>query len=342
MTTIGMLHYRSDPSNVYKAYAFAATAKAEGVDFFYFTPNKVNLEEKVIMAKVLEEGEWIEKKLPFPDVIYNAGSPITDKAYYIHEQLEEQIPFTSHSIGDKFGVYRRLKKGGEFSQYLLPTHFITNESIVFDFLDIYEKIIVKPVSGNKGASVLLIEKNKNVYIIMDQENQMNYTKKSLGKFLKELLDNDEYLLQPYISCKNKYGNAYDFRLHVQKNGRGEWINTATYPRVATPGKIVTNLNSGGYTLYTKDYLMQEFGDIYFNIKRYLDRFPIALAKHMDQIYGEYFDELGIDIGLDANYKIWIYEINWRPGVPPTFNLELDVAKNTIHYAIYLANKKANT
>ena len=44
MTIIGMLHHREDPNNVKKAYAYAAVAKAEGVDFFYFTPGKVNIE----------------------------------------------------------------------------------------------------------------------------------------------------------------------------------------------------------------------------------------------------------------------------------------------------------
>lgn len=42
MTLIGMLHHRADPNNVRKAYAYAAVAKAEGVNFFYFTPGKVN------------------------------------------------------------------------------------------------------------------------------------------------------------------------------------------------------------------------------------------------------------------------------------------------------------
>ena len=42
MTLIGMLHHRKDPINVRKAYAFAAVAKVEGIDFFYFTPGKVD------------------------------------------------------------------------------------------------------------------------------------------------------------------------------------------------------------------------------------------------------------------------------------------------------------
>lgn len=75
MTTIGMLHHRLDPETVLKSYAYAAVAKAEGVDFFYFTPRRVDFSTRKIQAKVLEDGKWVEKAVSFPDVIYNAGSP---------------------------------------------------------------------------------------------------------------------------------------------------------------------------------------------------------------------------------------------------------------------------
>lgn len=38
MTTIGMLHHRRNPTTVIKSYAYAAVAKAEGVNFFFFPP----------------------------------------------------------------------------------------------------------------------------------------------------------------------------------------------------------------------------------------------------------------------------------------------------------------
>ena len=28
-------------------------------------------------------------------------------------------------------------------------------------------------------------------------------------------------------------------------------------------------------------------------------------------FGEVIDEIGIDVGLDQNQKIWMYEVNWR-------------------------------
>lgn len=36
MTIIGMLHHRKDPKTVIKSYAYAAVAKAEGINFFIF------------------------------------------------------------------------------------------------------------------------------------------------------------------------------------------------------------------------------------------------------------------------------------------------------------------
>ena len=92
-------------------------------------------------------------------------------------------------------------------------------------------------------------------------------------------------------------------------------------------------------------LKQEFSEEAFNIKRMLEHFALSLARHLDEIqmvkFGETIDEIGIDVGLDENQKIWIYEVNWRPGCPPAFYLELDVVKYTIQYAKYLANNYIN-
>jgi glutathione synthase/RimK-type ligase-like ATP-grasp enzyme len=334
-----MLHYRSDPRKVFKSYAYAASAQAEGVNFYYFTPGKVNLRDKKIIGKVLENGEWIDREMPFPDVIYNAGSPLTEKADEIHTQLEKQIPFTSHSIGDKISVYERLKKGKQFIQHLIPTTIINDYNQLDEHLVKYGKIILKPVSGHKGIGVLLIKKTNSTYSLMYQDHYKEFDKEEIERALTKLFKIERYLVQPYIECRTKNGNAYDFRLHVQKNGSGEWVTSAVYVKIAPSTRsIVTNLNSGGYTMYLDLFLKREFGDQYFNIRRNLEYFSVVLARHMDELYNHQLDELGIDVGLDSNRKIWIYEINWRPGAAPVFNLEIDIARNTIRYAIYLAKR----
>lgn len=346
MTLIGMLHHRKDPNTVKKSYAYAAVAKAEGADLIYFTLKNVNFDKKKINGYIYINGDWKKTESPFPDVIYNVGSPgNSDISNETFDKLKEMIPFTSNSIGNKMSVYTRLKKAGEFSKYLIPSEYIHSSKELLDFLNIHHKIVFKPIVGHQGQGVTFIEKVDTNYKVLINTKNFIYNYDQFVDFVSEIVKEETYLAQPYINCKTKSGNAYDFRLHVQKDGLGSWVITSVYPRIGASGSIVSNISSGGATNTIDPFLKQEFGDDFFNIKRYLEVFSLQLANHMEKLQHQYFsesiDELGIDVGLDENKKIWIYEINWRPGCPPIFYLELDVVKNTIRYAMFLAAKKKN-
>ncbi len=340
---IGMLHHRRDPQKVFKSYAYAAVAKAEGAELLYFTPKAVDFAQQTIHGYVYENGYWQKKDSPFPEVVYNAGSPEKlDRSSEILAKLKELIPFTTYSIGNKMRVYQRLKSEGEFMQYLIPSVIIHSIGRFFNNFKIYRKVVFKPVNGRKGLGITYIENVRDQYNVKLGETDHLFSYEELSNFVSQKLREEPYLLQPYINCKTKSGTSYDIRLHVQKNGEGEWVTTAVYPRFGPEGSIVSNINSGGSTNYLVPFLKQEFGEEYFNIKRYLEHFSIQLARHMDEVQQKYFseriDELGIDVGLDDLGKIWIYEVNWRPGCPPTFYLELDVVRNMIKYAMFLARE----
>lgn len=342
MTTIGMLHHRLNPETVIKSYAFAAVAKAEGVDFFYFTPKRVDFQTRTIQGKVLEEGKWQDKTMPFPDVIYNAGSP--EKlaiSKTIINRLRKEIPFTTNSIGNKWNVTRRLKEAKVFAKYLIPSEVVTNVEKFQNFMATYKKIVFKPVEGRKGKGIYFISKVGTGYDIQQDTKIERYTSAQLEAFLTERLAEESYIVQPYIQSTMKSGQVFDFRVHVQKNGEGKWVITTVYPRIAPSGSIIPNINNGGYTNYLEPFLALEFKEEAFNMKRMLEHFGLSLARHLDDIqmskFGEAIDEIGIDVGVDENQKIWVYEVNWRPGCPPAFYLELDVVKHTIQYAVYIAH-----
>ncbi|MFJ7838762.1 YheC/YheD family protein [Lysinibacillus sphaericus] len=341
MTIIGMLHHRLDPKTVIKSYAYAAVAKAEGVEFFYFTPKKVNFDNRTINGQVLEDGQWHERVMPFPDVIYNAGSPeklaVSKK---IIERLKKEIPFTTHSIGNKWNVMERLKEAKEFDKYIIPTEIVKNTDVFHSYIAHHKKIVFKPIDGRKGKGIYFIIKVGDHFEVRQNSENRMYSKQQLNALIHELLETGTFIMQPYIQSKMKSGQVYDFRLHVQKNGEGKWVVTTVYPRIAPHGSIIPNINNGGYTNYLDPFLEQEFKEEAFNIRRMLEHFSLSLARHLDDIqmtkFGEVIDEIGIDVGLDAQQKIWIYEVNWRPGCPPAFYLELDVVIHSIRYAKYLA------
>lgn len=341
MYLIGMLHHRKYPQKVTKSYAYAAVAKAEGAELLYFTPKCVDFDKGIINGYIYIDGSWQKTESPFPDVIYNTGSPIKlSRSKDIISKLERHIPFTTNSIGNKMRIYERLIEADEFTNYLIPSEYIHSTRQFFDFFNEYQKIVFKPVYGHKGEGIIFIERIRDNFQLLIKSKKYSYTWNELRNFISVRLKRKLYMIQPYINSRTKAGLSFDFRLHIQKDGEGNWVKTTIYPRIGPEGSIVTNINSGGSTNYAIPFLKQEYGDQYYNMKRYLEVFSMQIAKHMDNIqdyhFNESIDELGIDVGIDDMGKIWIYEINWRPGCPPAFYLELDVVRNMIKYALFLA------
>lgn len=340
---IGMLHHCKHPQKVIKAYAYAAVAKAEGAELLYFSPRGIDLENRIIHGYVYENGSWQNTESRFPNVIYNSGSPMKlDRAKEVIDKLKEEIPFTTFSIGNKMRIYERLTAAGVFSPYLIPSKIVHSPRAFFNFYNQYRNIIFKPVNGRKGMGVTFIRRINDQFLVLVSKDNYDFNYDELRAYISGKLQEEPYLVQPYINCKTHSGEVYDFRLHVQKNEQGKWVITTIYPRIGPHGSIVSNINSGGSTNYLVPFLKQEFGDDYYDVKRYLERFSLQLADHMDQLQREHFsetiDELGIDVALDDMRKIWIYEVNWRPGSPPAFYLELDVVRNMIRYALFLARE----
>lgn len=115
-----------------------------------------------IRGQVYENGQWIERIMRFPDVIYNAGSPEKlAKSKEIIQKLKSEIPFTTHSIGNKWNVSERLKEAKEFSNYLIPTEVVKDADHFFTFIAAFEKVVFKPIDGRKGKGIFLFQKRRS-------------------------------------------------------------------------------------------------------------------------------------------------------------------------------------
>lgn len=335
MVTVGMLHYRKHPDKVKKAYTCAAVAKMEGIEFYYFSPNSVRFEEQIIRGYVYDNGIWLQKEMAFPDVIYNASGMKTVTQKKVYRQLKKLIPFTSYPIGNKMKVYRKIKEISEFAHYLIPSEKINETEAVFHALKEFNKIIVKPLSGSQGRGVMFIERNGDKFDLVEGSECKLVDETELRLKIETVTSEKAFLVQPYISCKTKEGLPFDLRIHVQKNGSGEWAITLIYPRIGSEVGIISNVSAGGYIGKLESFFEKEYGLEGYDMQKVLDKFALRFSERFDSIYKGQLDELGIDIGIDENKKMWIYEVNWRPG---SAYRGLDAAMNTIPYAAYLANQ----
>lgn len=331
-----MLHYRKNPTEVKKAYPLAAVAKMEGIPFYYFTFNNVDFHTMKINGWEYNHGEWLQTVVDFPTVIINSCNPKTEKQSEILKKLKEYAVFTSHPVGNKLKVFKKVLHAKEFSSYLIPSTKLTNPAECISFLDEHSRAVIKPLKGNQGKQVIFIEKLNGhpLYQLIDGQQIKTLGGKELESLIADLILERKYLLQPFIVCKTKTGLTYDFRLHVQKNGRGTWEINLIYPRISGNSKLISNISGGGYRGELEPFLILEFGDESDQIKAVLEDFALSFSDHFDTLYKHSFDELGIDVGIDQQKRVWIFEVNWRPGCK---HREFEVARRLIPYCIFLAN-----
>ena len=346
MIVIGLLHQRKDPRTVRRAIHYARAAKAENAELLFFSPSCVDFEKRKINGLIFKDGKWRRVQERFPDVIYNAGSPVKlANSQDIIDRLKNEIPFTTHSVGHKMSVYKRLKKAGTFSDYLIPSIMIPSSKELFTFISQYPTLIFKPVDGHQGQGVTYVEMLSNNYLVKYNDQQFFYNDSQLKQFVSNRLAEKQYLAQPYIHSRTKNGIPFDLRLHVQKNGQGQWIITLMYARISRNQSIVTNLSSGGYRMPIEKFLRHYDPFNMDSRKRQLESFALHLAQHLDDLqienYCEHLDELGIDIGIDEKNKIWIYEVNWRPGLPHALYGKTNYERTMIQYAKYLSQNNIN-
>ena len=339
---IGYMHYRKSPVELNRAYAFAAAAKAEGAELLYFSPGAVDLDKNLINGYQYDNGQWNQTLSRYPDVIYNTNSFHREKQEKAVEILRKKIPFTSHSIGSKVTVYRNLMNYKTYSDYLLPSKKLRTAEHFFAFLEKYPEVICKPSRGHQGMGVTYVKKEGEKCRVLLGAEEVRYDAEKMAEFIGRKIEQEDHIVQPYINCRTKTGAPYALRLHVLKGHQGRWVRPIIYPVISPNGSIICNIGQGGYTSELTDFLKREFGEQYYDIQKQIEMFSLQLAAHMDKIqkdlYGEELNELGIDIGLDRAQKIFIFEVNWRPGHPPFIDINLSVIKNTVRYAMYLAGR----
>jgi glutathione synthase/RimK-type ligase-like ATP-grasp enzyme len=338
LKSIGMLHYRKNPREVKKAYPFAAVAKMEGIPFFYFSYNNVDFNHLKINGWVYQHGEWTQKVIDFPTVIINSCNPKTKRQSAILKKLKEYAIFTSYPVGNKFKVYKKIFNAKEFSSYLIPSTKLNHPQKFISFFQEHSRVVIKPLTGNQGKKILFFEKlnEKQLFKLTDGQKVSVLNQKEMEVLIEGLVLEKKYLLQPFIECKTKAGLTYDFRLHVQKNGRGFWEITLIYPRISGNAQLISNISSGGYRGDLETFLLDEFEEESDRIKTVLEQFALTFSAHFDTLYEHSFDELGIDVGMDQLQRLWLFEVNWRPGCK---HREFEVARRLIPYCTYLANRQ---
>ncbi|GGH14574.1 YheC/YheD family endospore coat-associated protein [Paenibacillus segetis] len=322
---------------------------------YIFCPTWVHSGKNLIPGFTYENGSWIKKMFPFPDIIYDRFFSRDNKHQRLKQRclslLTDNHPFVylTRGLAGKWAVYQALCKSKEIAPYLPETIQYTGAIQLADWLSSHGgEAFLKPQHGTHGKRTLHVKiTNMDDRLRVRGRSGNNtifrriFRNKADGfEWINKITGKRNYLLQQYLQLNSSQEEPFDIRVLMQKNQNGLWSLTGMAVRAGRRNSLTSNLHGGGTAYEVLPFLGRELGTTVSNelihlITQLSERIPSYLESYFGRLA-----ELGIDFGVDKEGKVWILEVNSKPG-RSSFSQIGDMKsarrsiENPIHYARYL-------
>lgn len=287
-------------------------SKYYDIDFFVFTYDDVDLENETIDGLFFEGGRWIKKRTEFPDIVDNV--PMDKRKYpEIFKALKRKAIFTTPGLGSKAFIFNKMKESKKFEDLIIPTDEVASYDDLQNYLQKYKKIVLKPTLGSKGRNIFVLNLSDDKVNVLNDDKSWTIDNDELETFYTESISEEKYVAQPFIKSQTIENNPFDIRLHVRKNQKGNWEKVEIYPRIGVGKNITSNVNQGGGVAMLTPFLERNFEENWKEIRDELNSLCKTIPLNFEKLYNFDIDALGIDIGIEPDGKIWLFEVNTFPG-----------------------------
>lgn len=327
----------------------AEEAIKEEVNILVFSPLSIDSLSKNIngLTYNAESKNWELTVYPFPDIIYDRATFLEEEKEIgglVRERLikEYNLPFiNSKSYFNKWETHEVLSNNIEIIKYLPDTVKYYHPCQLIDFLDKYNSVYIKDSGGRLGKNIFKLQKAELGFYIMSYQNSGNKYSDKLtlqeihNKLAAYKLLGRNIIIQQGIDVALLALHPFDVRILAQKSEVGNWEVVDKSIRVASPGSIVTNISSGGEVKRFDEVIPLLFSNS-SSISSEVDILVIKVCETLEKKYGK-LGELGIDIAIDKNGKVWLLEVNGKPAklcIYHSGNLELinRSCRNIVRYS----------
>ncbi|WP_028548106.1 YheC/YheD family endospore coat-associated protein [Paenibacillus sp. UNC451MF] len=293
--------------------------------YFGFSPQDVNWSQETVTGTFpRKEGGWYRKTVPLPDVVYNRlPSRKSEKQpsmnAFKQRFVKRGIPLFNWAFFEKWDIYNLLE-GTDAFKYVPESHINPSANQIKEMLDKHKFIYLKPTAGSLGIGIYRLTYNpKRGYYARFRRGDKNVLLR-FSKFesLMSLLNRNNGRLNNYVAQQGIRlieidSCPIDFRFHLTKNINNQWVVPGIGAKKAGKGSVTTHVRNGGQLFTPEQVLKQIFGSRADQVLTSAKETAINLAEAIEQKSRHTLGELGFDIGIDQNERIWMFEANSKPG-----------------------------
>lgn len=268
-----------------------------------------------------EQGfRWKKHTLPLPDVIYNrityrsVEKSAEVKSLFRMASRYSKVKIFNPSFFSKQGIHRLLKNHPLAKDFLPDTRFSAVKRSITQLLAKHDEVFVKPGDGAEGLGIYKISKAGEGFSCHTERRITHFG--NLEDLLTAASTEDwkrRYIVQQGIQLIQYNGRNIDFRVNLNKNIANNWVVSGVAGKAAGSESVTTHVRLGGQVYRCGDILNLVFGERSEEFRIKMESAAVTLAQAIEEEIGKPVGELGLDIGIDQDGRVWMFEANSKPG-----------------------------
>lgn len=313
----------------------AMLCKSAGIDLVYFNAKDIDVENNKINGRMLVGEKWVRVKTGIPKVIDISAFCVKHKREVNYLRNKSHLTDNLKKRISKNELQDTLRQDEKLSDYIIPTRRIESFKDIDDFIKRYGEIVIKPIYSRLGMGVYIIKPNDKDFTVGILQQEKNITYKELETLYNSEIKDKPHIIQKAMTSRTNSGDPFDCRVHLEKDGFGGWEVLNISARIGIGQKVISNISYGGGRAKIEPFLQNNYGDQWEDIHKNLNDFGLGVAKKMEKVRETELMTLGLDVGVDPDGNIFIFEANSAPG---TDIIKSEVALTRTKYYKYLFKK----
>jgi hypothetical protein len=294
---------------------------------------------------------WVFERFPLPEVVYNRiphrkAENLPEVKRCKKRFVRMGIPVFNERFLNKNEMYRWLSGDDRSRPYIPATERLRSADGLQRFCKAHPLVFLKPTGGSLGIGIFQIERDDQGYLVRYKKEKRHVTTRfatadSVFRFVKQRSPKSTYLMQQGIRLMEYRGRKTDFRVHLHKNGSGQWEAAGIGAKVAGKGAVTTHVHNGGQVMAGDKVLFKWYGERADLMRARLVEVSICVADVIQGLLKGGTGELGLDVGIDKTGDVYVFETNAKPGRaifrhPSLAEAGKRSARLVLEYAAYLA------
>jgi hypothetical protein len=325
-----------------------------GCAAYIFGAHSIDWGNCLIEGYVYDRNGWMIIKIPFPNVVYDRLPNRKTENHRLLQRVKDRftidykIPWFNPGFFNKGEINSFLEKIDSVKRYLPSTIKHPTLKQIDELLDLFPALYLKPENGSLGNGVIKLwySNEEQAYYCKYSDEEKNNVKKfdNLETLITVCIKDrslSRYIVQQSISLIRENKQPIDFRVHTNKDEKGEWLVTAIAAKIAGKGSPTTHIKNGGYVKTIDELNISpekklKYEDMLISVS-------LLISRELDKKFEGLIGELGFDLGIDVTDDVWFFEANSKPGRsifhhPKLLKNDNLTRECSLLYATYLAEK----